>query len=117
MNKDKQRIVIAEACGWAQISTYGSAKGIYGLSPNGVSRCELPDYLNDLNAMAEAFKSLPEKDRPHFAIHLYHLVCSPEQKHDDHFVDWFICAEIANATAAQRAEAFLKTVCKWEEGD
>ena len=52
----------------------------------------MPDYLNDLNAMHEAEKVL-----------------------NDHQWDDYICqlGHAMGATAAQRAEAFLKTLNLW----
>ena len=59
-------------------------------------RC--PDYLNDLNAMHEAEKVLTDKQ----AI-LY-----------DSILD-LISGWTFHRTAAQRAEAFLRTIGKWED--
>ena len=95
MNHDKQRIAIAEACGIVSKDKWGS---LYK-TPRGILR-DCPDYPTDLNAMHEAEKvlTLPER-RKYRKTLLGH--CEP--------------ASIAiHATAAQRAEAFLLTIGKWE---
>lgn len=115
MKPEKQRIAIAETCGWHHFiinDEYGPDRG---LKPDqtasiGCVFTELPDYLNDLNAMHEAEKVLVAKDdgshagcaRYVYASHLYGLVPAGVQP--------FM------ATAAQRAEAFLRAIGKWEEG-
>jgi hypothetical protein len=100
MKPEKQRIAIAEACGWSPVAPFGwshpdlpPADNIYGRVP--------PDYLNDLNAMHKA----------------ENLVLKSAQQ----------CRDYANvlddgngghfATSAQRAEAFLRTIGKWEDDE
>jgi len=109
MNQEKQRIAIAEACGivgpfdnrW--IKEYEEEGGdVYGFT--GFEKGELvfvPDYLNDLNAIHEAEKVLI-------------LDCEWATYLDRLSV---IVAEgsLVHATAAQRAEASLRTVGKWED--
>lgn len=87
--EEKQRLAIAEYCG----------TDIY---LNDVLSDIVPDYVNDLNAMHEAEKSLALPYRKEaYWLHLTE-VCEPSKEY------W-------RATAAQRAEAFLKTIGKWEE--
>ncbi len=67
------------------------------------------DYCNDLNAMHEAEKGLPEKHKRTFAFILAQVLdTSPTVDLDDQFLN-------IHATAIQRAEAFLKTIGKWKE--
>ena len=66
----------------------------------------LPDYLNDLNAMHEAEKSI-SNDLWQCYFNQLARVTKAEQS-DDRV---FFCA-----TARHRAEAFLRTLGKWEEG-
>lgn len=73
----------------------------------------LPDYHGDLNAMHEAFAS-KRSERNFIARYfssLYAIVDTdgscPAQLSDDD--------KIHNATASQRAEAFLRTIGKWRE--
>jgi hypothetical protein len=107
MSPEKQRIAIAEACGWRKAEPPNTP--VWWKNGEWVSNVyDLPDYLNDLNAMHEAEKVLT-KDR-----------------HAE-FVGWlstiqfgFLTVEeyewaTIHATAAQRAEAFLRTIGKWEE--
>ena len=95
MSPEAQRTAIAEACGIVSKDKWGS---LYK-TPRGILR-DCPDYPTDLNAMHEAEKvlTLPER-RKYRKTLLGH--CEP--------------ASIAiHATAAQRAEAFLLTIGKWE---
>ena len=107
MNKQEQRIAIAEACGWHDcqlIKSYEGAQIPYGLSPNDspILR-EAPDYCNDLNAMHEAEKVLGEP-----------LCYDYVDRLPQHYEGRTNFAR-AHATAAQRSEAFLKTIGKWEK--
>jgi hypothetical protein len=97
MNKEAQRITIAEACGWK--TGYRDPEAWH----------PLPDYLNDLNAMHEAEKVLGEKRIRSYAFTLAQVLdTSPTVDLDDQFLN-------IHATARQRAEAFLRTIGKWEE--
>ena len=109
MKPEEQRIAIAEACGWTP-----TPNGHYTMDPAGlggqfVHPLNLPNYLNDLNAMHEAEKVLIAMDdgrnagstRYLYAANLYNLVPIGQQP--------------ITATAAQRAEAFLKTLNLWKE--
>jgi len=99
MNPEQQRIAIAEACGWQSITSFGkNVTGVLNQSPNSI-REHIPDYLNDLNAMHEAEQSIPEGLTAYW-IELVNICGS------------LIPASVASAQ--QRAEAFLKTIGKWE---
>jgi hypothetical protein len=109
MNKEQQRIKIAEACGFTVVSdgithclTPCDFGGMY--TPEGKLLKKTPDYLNDLNAMHEA-------EQTYFRNH-------------GSMVDLFdnlakvmkvpnVSVALPFATAAQRAEAFLKTLKLW----
>jgi hypothetical protein len=95
MTPEQQRIAIAESCGWKT-----DKRGFGWLSPRGYYAPE-PDYLNDLNAMHDAEKALTSEQ-----LEVY---CNILHK-PNHGVYWAI-----HATASQRAEAFLRTIGKWEE--
>lgn len=103
MKPEQQRIAIAEACGWKIISNFGSGV-VYGQNPNYPSSNQVPDYLNDLNAMHEAELTLLKSD-----CLLWHRYAS------------FLDSDYVNqpytvgATAAQRAEALLRTLNLWKE--
>lgn len=104
MSPEKQRIAIAEVCGWSK----ADAKRGYTLSQ---FTEQVPDYLNDLNAMHEAEKllygnpNLPKKYTQQIknAIRREAGVTKAQ-------MDFDVCI---TATAAQRAEAFLRTINKW----
>jgi hypothetical protein len=89
MDPVKQRIAIAKACGWT-------------CHWDGGDPCS-PDYTGDLNAMHEAEETLTFNYWNRYAQWLRELTRSNRR---------FL---IAHATAAQRAEAFLRTIGKWEE--
>ena len=100
MNPEKQRIAIAEACGWKP-----DKRGLGWLSPHGYYSPE-PDYLNDLNAMHEAEELLYAKSD---------TLEGAERMRD--YSKWLcnIAKYPLRATASQRAEAFLRTIGKWKE--
>lgn len=106
MKAEDQLIAIAKACGWRR-DRHGdwiSAKGDYNYDSDEFP-C-LPDYLNDLNACHEMEKILkPEQWIP------YVNAIFPEHDHNQ----LFRIGSIMHATAAQRCEAFLRTLGLWKE--
>ena len=119
MDTTKQRIAIAEACGWTFI-TQGDHP--YGLPPNdktALRESVLPDYLNDLNSMHEAYNmvikplsGLTSKfgEVLQDVLRWYCVGVAPDYRRD-----LISLSLLANASAAQRAEAFLKTLSLWVE--
>lgn len=126
MTPEKQRIAIAEACGHKNIAKHIVCEGTgmdfedwySGVPAKG--GYAIPDYLSDLDAMHEAEKVLLSQsmiNRHKTPFHRYHLelhrICTmPDNTFDlpmkaEH---WAICA-----TAAQRSEAFLRTLGLWKE--
>jgi hypothetical protein len=102
MNPEKQRIAIAQACGWKRcIHVTDFRDGCNGENPRGIFTV-LPDYLNDLNAMHEAEKLLANDQCAAYLVILARSL--PEAGLDS----WAF-----HATASQRAEAFLKTLGLW----
>lgn len=96
---------IAEACGWIEV--VGGSGGdpnerIWRKAGIGKRRYELPDFLSDLNAMHEAEKVLNAYQRHKYSIILRGDCASVDAA-------W----TILNASAAQRAEAFGKTLGLW----
>ena len=107
MKPEQQRIAIAEACGWRIGHTtkyawvvicpsnieraWSSHNGVMNDKPTSYY---LPDYINDLNAMHEAEKKLPDVLFVRYA-------------------NWIPPC----ATAEARAEAFLRTLGKWEDAE
>ena len=99
MNTEKQRIAIAEACGIVSKDKWGP---LYHTENGFVRDC--PDYLNDLNAMREAEKVFEGYGmRQSYRRNLL-IACDTNDLN-----------EIISASASQRAEAFLRTIGKWEE--
>lgn len=129
MDKDKQRIAIAEACGWKLLEgprtdAFGCHEGIgpktmkWTLNGNCSFAWQqfkedadrvLPDYLNDLNAMAIAEMRLgsPELQNRYQAEILEVTYNDYERRFNQGVFNQL------TATAAQRAEAFLRTLNLW----
>lgn len=99
MTNGQINIAIAEACG-IDLEKYRTYEGDINVSA-------LKKYCNDLNAMHEAEKwmisNLRLLDFWQFAEELKRIV--PANLGDDSYI---------HATARQRAEAFLRTIGKWE---
>ncbi len=111
MNKVLQRIAIAESQGWkhdiCNVGKHGTKMSGWWM-PCGAFTTDinmLPDYCNDLNAMHEAETVMTDQQRTSYLDKLYE-VCNPHSMLND---DW----NLTCATAAQRAEAFLKTLNLW----
>ena len=101
MDETQQRIKIAEDQGYFNVKenplwpselcgTYSETSGDY---------YGIPDYLNDLNAMHDVLSELNEVDQNTFCITLWAIL---ETGGDESF-------DSINATAKQRAEAYLRT--------
>ena len=118
MKPEEQRIAIAEACGWTEITFTGTS--YQGIRPQSAKRyCNwnrpapspnvddtrewhwLPDYTNSLDAMNEAVETLRYTPEWFDFQRLLMIECGP----------WMNCIQ---ASAAQRAEAFLKTLSLWK---
>ena len=110
MKPEAQRIAIAEVCGWTYVRSVvdrnpDNDRMSYlagSLRNNKWDEWEVPDYLNDLNAMHEAQKTLTYAQQGEMSLWITRMTC------DGYGPQLF-------ATAAQRAEAFLRTIGKWEE--
>lgn len=118
MTNDEMRIAIAEACGWKSIRVTQLDRRHpndrndlpHGIAPNKVySISEVPDYLDDLNAMFEAENWLINNARNNKG---------PSWMEYTGFLDRVCRGNLVDhATATQRAEAFLRTVGKWKESE
>jgi hypothetical protein len=113
MTNDEKRIAIAEACGYTE--TLVGEENVYGrrLLPCGsrTGQDALPDYLNDLNAMHEAFQMLDRFQRITYGRHLQEIVgLHVIGVISDYPHDLGRLAALAHATASQRADAFLLTL-------
>lgn len=125
MKREAQQIAIAEACGTHQVVRLPFDNGTltHITDENGRIRTirqiddgprneiyprdwiPLADYLNDLNAMHEAEKTLDQMQARLYADHL------AESAQDG---AWASC-HMWHQSAAQRAEAFLRTLNLWTE--
>jgi hypothetical protein len=109
MTKEQINIAIAEACGWLIVkacdgSLIGKLKNEQGPMD------EIPDYCNDLNAMHEAENRLPSDKKEDYWYQLYeNCRRSVFSRVEDNY-------KMLHSTARQRAEAFLRTINKWEGG-
>ena len=104
MNTEKQRIAIAEACG----------KWPSGWPHDYMNQADrlrhIPDYTQDLNAMHEAEDGLFPQIYDRYVKEIAKRL-PPYDSNTARFAD----LAVMNSTAAQRAEAFLRTIGKWEE--
>lgn len=103
MTDEQINAAIARACGWIPDCDRGICWDQYGnaiITP--------PNYCADLNAMRKVEQYV--EDRNKYLNILADLTKSLESASVDN--DWFFC----RATARERAEAFLRTLGKWEEG-
>jgi hypothetical protein len=105
MTDDQINAAIAEACGWTKINVEHRS----GISPtNGLMMGAefFPKYTKDLNAMHEAEKVLVQLKLS--GKYEFNLARNGGNRHE-----W----SKTHATARQRAEAFLRTLGKWEDGN
>jgi hypothetical protein len=103
MKPYRQRIAIAKACGfkWSEYSDeLGQLVAEF-----------MPDYLKDLNAIHEAEKVLTQQQRIEYVCELGYIWTG---RNDRAILNWWF---VHDATAAQRAEAFLRTIGKWEDDE
>lgn len=75
-------------------------------NPKGGYASRFPDWLNDLNAMHDAEKTLNEVDRVTYFRQLETIV--------DRDFDRVIAFAVGDATSSQRAEAFLRVKGLWK---
>lgn len=120
MTKDEIRVAIAKACGWevylrddvhyTAISPQGDITTTYALDA-------LPDYCKDLNAMHETEKTLNMNERYSYGEQLRTMLIpdcvGPKGGH--YTPNGFGIFDISNATAIQRAEAFLRAKGLWKD--
>lgn len=121
MSNEQINIAIAETCGW---KNYGLGWSHSSLPPEAnVYGRKLPDYCNDLNAMHEAERALNIDEEYDYGEELAAMIRRPENtlagvSEDTVFpLNGWGFYSVAHATARQRAEAFLRTVGKWEEAE
>lgn len=102
MNDEQINAAIATECEWKV-----DKRGLGWLSPNGCY-AEIPNYTHDLNAMHEAEKTL---------VREVEWIKYSGQLAEVTDVEWSDDMDYICAPARQRAEAFLRTIGKWEEAE
>ena len=104
MKPEEINKAIAEACGWAE-----KHKGLWVESMK--TWAALPNYHGDLNACAEFRRTLTDDQRLMYTIHLDASVRPLKDFVSRWEQDW----AVADATAPQHCEAFLRLHGKWKE--
>lgn len=119
MKPESQRVAIAEACGW-RFSPFANpemkAEALHCWVPPNCSDWVMqliPDYLADLNAMAEAKRLLNEDQRGAF-INELRVILNNLHRDDP---KWYgpTPFDYVNATAEQEATAFVRALNLWVE--
>lgn len=114
MTDDQKRAKIAESLGWIKIAenTWQFGPRVAGI---GVPYCaQLPDWFHDANETAQMRAALTEEEHGLYVDALMSVIDA----------EWEICVDVAmmpftwffralNATPAQQAEAFGKTLNLW----
>ncbi len=111
MKPEEQNQAIAEACGWHP-SPYNVQS--WTQHPSGLVGpwiYELPNYCASLDAIAEAYNFIRKDRATYWQLHkkLDGIVAVSNSQEGNESL------ATADATAAQRAEAFLKTLNLWKE--
>lgn len=150
MSPKKQRIAIIEALGWSKSSGFMEYDGgklpwtMWNRKGQEVGDDEIPDYLNDLNAIhndveplilksTKPYSSRVQDHEPwRYQTHLRKIVGAELREErvlsgtkDEDGVEIVLITyvyasyaeslKVIRATASQKAEAILKTLNKWEE--
>lgn len=109
MSNDEMDKEIAEFCGWRLEPLDGREfNGIPVMvwkRPDGERGFPIPCYSFDLNAMHEAEALLTDEQHRLFRSHLGEVVGDVA----------YFCRKIISSEAAQRAQAFLRTIGKWRD--
>jgi hypothetical protein len=125
MEEQEINIAIMKACGWKhhEVDETGFTCKLCGVTySRDIWRaweipylwCNIgdnespPNYYHDLNAMHEAWKTLTEVEHRQWTFHLQKIV---QTEH----TDYGPCKSVTNATACQRAEAFLRVKGLWKD--
>lgn len=119
MSPEKQRICIAEACGWKYpcASCLPSKRWRTPADDGCKSEGELPDYLNSLDAMHEAEKVLSDEQYTKYEEILWSVMTTWVDVPTAGGTSVKLPCRIRwlSATAAQRAEAFLRVTGLWKD--
>ena len=116
MTAEAQRIAIAEACGYTQEESWLDGRDCWSHKdhPPHMGFDAIPDYLNDLNAIDSAvlltLNIATSQLNWDYTKHLGIATGSSNPA-----AGAYISTALIHATAAQRCEAFLKTINKWTD--
>jgi hypothetical protein len=109
MTDEQINVAIAEACGWKNCKVLPKPQKYWDVSdvpemcrigsPPVAGSCTFPNYCADLNAMHETEKVLSAEQIAKY----FWTLCDTSKKNNPFM-----------ATSRQRAEAFLRTLGKWE---
>jgi hypothetical protein len=135
MTPKAQNVAIAKACGWSRFGMYrhiasgkqllGGPETLHGTPPRDNDKPQddqayepVPNYVADLGAVAKAQATLTDEQRTAFTYHLLGVLFqdTPIESLNNNPGVVKVIWDVANATAAQRAEAFLRTLGLWEGG-
>ena len=110
MTDEQINAAIAEACGWTEIQKCVCSHKLEGYPNNfEIYKMPVPNYCADLNAMHDAEVLIQDRNK---YLNILAGVAEPiDSLPEEH--DW----AFTRATAYQRAEAFLRTLGKWKEGE
>lgn len=104
LSPEEKRVRIAEFCGIKAKGYFSKIVWVYG----GEMHKHPPDYLNDLNAMAQAESKLSDEQHTTFRNNLWKAIgaeyCVPYQDTGEFHRRWI------SATATQRADAMLMAI-------
>lgn len=130
MSPEQQRIKIAEACGWTDCNWYEDNAGpgfwngypptVIGVDKSGDWQAvkaqhhkPLPNYTASLDAMAEAEKVLTDEEWVDYCAELVNRAPTFPQYGLGSGTDK--ARRLASATAARKAEAFLRAKSPWQD--
>ena len=108
MTDQEINIDIAPLCGWVRVKTSDGESFVWS-DGNGHWSRSVPNYCSDLNAMHTAEMSFPMSNCD-FVFALARIVGADMSERS--YAD---ISKIAQATARQRAEAFLKAKGLWHD--
>jgi len=117
MTKDEINIAISEICGWVPVRNHWEKDDVSAYCNDSHCHLQLPDYHGDLNAMHEAERTLDgttewNGEENHTCAEEAYMGHLSKAVKDGRFADdW----QLITATAAQRAEAFLRVHNLWRE--
>lgn len=116
MKPTLQQIAIAEACGLLNVRIERDYYGDPVLVADAGGGCGLvPDYLHDLNAMHQAEDKIALPWNEEYGRLLAKITVPDLELYEDGPIYGSTVMLLARATAAKRAEAFLRTIGKWED--